>query len=86
MKDIDLIVPHQTSKLGFRMLKSLNNGNNQNIVNQLEKYGNCIAASIPIALVSSIQDQKLNEGETCFLVGTAAGITVSGMLFKYSKI
>lgn len=86
MKDIDLIVPHQTSKLGFRMLKSLNNGNNQNIVNQLEQYGNCIAASIPIALVSSIQDQKLNEGETCFLVGTAAGITVSGMLFKYSKI
>jgi 3-oxoacyl-[acyl-carrier-protein] synthase-3 len=85
LKNIDLIVPHQASKLGLRMLTVLNKGNSQNIVDQLENHGNCIAASIPIALVSSIEEKKLKEGDTCFLIGTAAGITISGLLFKYSK-
>lgn len=85
MQDVSLIVPHQASKLGHKMLISLNNGHSENIVDQLEDYGNCIAASIPITLVNSIQNNRLKEGENCFLLGTAAGITISGLLFKYSK-
>lgn len=84
--DIDLIVPHQASKLGLKMLMKLNNNNDANIVNQLASYGNCIAASIPLALVTSIQDGNLKEGQSCFLIGTAAGITISGLLFKYGRL
>ena len=67
------------------MLIGLNKNNSANIVDQLENHGNCIAASIPIALVSSIENKTLKEGDTCFLIGTAAGMTISGLLFKYSK-
>lgn len=86
LQDVNLIVPHQASKLGIRMLIGLNKNNSTNIVDQLENHGNCIAASIPIALVSSIENKTLKEGDTCFLLGTAAGMTIGGLLFKYSKL
>ncbi len=85
MQDVNLIVPHQASKLGLKLLTRLNQGNSENIVDQLKDHGNCIAASIPMALVTSIKNNTLKEGDTCFLLGTAAGITISGLLFKYSK-
>lgn len=86
LHNVSLIIPHQASKMGIRMLATLNNGNTNNIVDQLENHGNCIAASIPIALVTSIENKTLKEGDTCFLLGTAAGITIGGLLFKYSRL
>ena len=68
------------------MLISLNEGYTENIVDQLENHGNCIAASIPLALVNSIKNNSLKEGEICLLIGTAAGITISSLLFKYTKL
>ncbi|UTW60568.1 beta-ketoacyl-ACP synthase III [bacterium SCSIO 12741] len=85
LPDVDLIVPHQASKLGLRMLASLNNGSSHNIFDHLAHHGNCIAASIPIALVTSIKNQRLKEGDTCFLLGTAAGVSIGGLLFKYTR-
>ncbi len=85
LQDIDLIIPHQASKLGMRMLIGMNKNNAKNIVDQLENHGNCIAASIPMALATSIDNKTLKEGDTCFLLGTAAGMTISGLLFTYSK-
>lgn len=84
--EVNLIVPHQASKLGLKILKSMNVVNPGVIVDNLETHGNCIAASIPIALATSIRDNRLREGDTCFLLGTAAGLTISGLLFKYSAI
>lgn len=80
-----LIIPHQASKLGIRMLTSINKGNSENIADYLEDYGNCIAASIPLALVDSIKNKTLKNGDTSFLIGTAAGVTITGLLLKYSK-
>lgn len=85
MKDIDTIAPHQASKNGLRMLTHLNNGETNNIVNNLSTQGNCIAASIPLALYSAIKEDKLTNGKTILLLGTAAGLSVCGMLLKYSK-
>ena len=85
LPEVDLIVPHQASKLALKMLTTFNNGSENNIFNHLANHGNCIGASIPIALVSSIESGRLREGNTCLLLGTAAGITIGGLLFKYDK-
>ncbi|MFK8102661.1 MAG: 3-oxoacyl-[acyl-carrier-protein] synthase III C-terminal domain-containing protein, partial [Saprospiraceae bacterium] len=82
---IDWIIPHQASKMGMRLITALNGDNSKNIFNQLSKYGNCIAASIPLSLVLSIKQKKLKEGGTCMLIGTAAGMSISGMLLKYKS-
>jgi len=85
MKDLDIIVPHQASKNGLRLLTHLNNGETKNIINNLANQGNCIAASIPLALYSAIKSGKLTEGQSCMIVGTAAGLSFCGMILKYSK-
>lgn len=85
LSEVSLIIPHQASKLGMKLLSHLNSNKMDNVVNQLNQYGNCIAASIPLALVTSIEDGKLQEGDRCFLIGTAAGLTISGLLFVYGK-
>ncbi len=84
LQDVDWIVPHQASKLGLRMLCGLNGIEENKVINQLADYGNCIAASIPLALITSIEQGRVKENDTCFLIGTAAGMSISGLLFKYT--
>ena len=85
MSDVDWIVPHQASKAGHKLLVSINGNREDNISNQLSEFGNCIAASIPLALVSSIKSGELKDGDSCLLIGTAAGMSISTLLFKYSS-
>jgi len=85
MQDIDLIIPHQTSKNGFKLLAHINSGSTKNIINNLDTQGNCIAASIPLALYTAIKSGRLTDGQTCMIAGTAAGLSFCGMVLKYSK-
>jgi 3-oxoacyl-[acyl-carrier-protein] synthase-3 len=86
LQDVNLIVLYKESKLGNRMLIGLNKNNSANLVVQLENHGNYIAASQPIALVSSIESKTFKEGDTCFPLGAAARMTIGGLLFKFSKL
>jgi len=85
LEDIDFIIPHQASKLGLRLFaEHTKKYEKQNTVTgQLEKYGNCISASIPLAFVESVADGSIKRGDTCLLCGTAAGVSIGGVLIKY---
>jgi len=84
LETTDWIVPHQTSKVGMEMLGKIN-GSCSNIVNLLPVYGNCIAASIPLALVTQIQKGVIKENQLCMMVGMAAGLSIGGCLIKYVR-
>ncbi|MEQ8415599.1 MAG: ketoacyl-ACP synthase III [Imperialibacter sp.] len=81
--EVDLIIPHQASKSGLMLLDSLLGGKKDKVVNNLANYGNCIAASIPLALTEAIETRRLKKGDSCLLIGTAAGFSVGGLLFKF---
>ncbi|WP_339795099.1 ketoacyl-ACP synthase III [uncultured Imperialibacter sp.] len=83
IREVDLIIPHQASKSGLLLLDSLLDGNTDKVVNNLASYGNCIAASIPLALTEAIESGRLKRGDSCLLIGTAAGFSVGGLLFKF---
>lgn len=85
LPQIEWIIPHQASKMGFKILYGLEGLEKNKVVNQLKEYGNCIAASIPLVLVNQIESGRLKNGEHCLLIGTAAGMNISSLLFKYSK-
>ena len=80
---IDCIIPHQASKNGLKILYQLPGIPQERIVNHLAEYGNCIAASIPVALYHALKDERLKKGQTCLIAGTAAGMSITGLLFKY---
>jgi len=85
LEDIDFLIPHQASKLGLRLFEEHTKGykKENTVTGQLEKYGNCIAASIPLAFVESVENGNIKRGDTCLLCGTAAGVSIGGVLIKY---
>lgn len=79
---VDHIIPHQASKVGNSILTKLYPIATK-VKNNLLHYGNCIAASIPLVLHDAIENGEIQSGDTCLLIGTAAGFSIGGLLFRY---
>lgn len=80
--DIDLLVPHQANlrinefvaqKLGIPPEKVYNN---------IQRYGNTTAGSIPIALNEAIQEGKAKKGDTVMLAAFGSGFTWASCVLK----
>ncbi|MCZ6603219.1 MAG: ketoacyl-ACP synthase III [Planctomycetota bacterium] len=80
--DIDLVVPHQPSGPGLRLLQRLGFPKDR-VVEIVEEYGNCVAASLPMALATAVVENRLFDGANVLLVGTSAGVSVAGMLLRW---
>ncbi len=82
MLDIDIVVPHQASKVGLMMLERFG-WQDDKIIKTIEKYGNCVAASIPISLYEGVRDGRIQRGNKILLVGTGAGLSIGGMTLTF---
>lgn len=81
-EDVDVVVPHQASgpaldalvRLGFPAERT---------VRIIERYGNCIAASLPMALAVADAEGRIARGQHVLLLGTGAGLSVAGALIRW---
>jgi 3-oxoacyl-[acyl-carrier-protein] synthase-3 len=82
--DVDLFVSHQANRriitaaadrLGFPESK---------VIINLEMYGNTTAATIPLALVDAVKQQRLKRGDLVLLASVGAGFTVGAVLLRWS--
>jgi len=80
--DIDVVVPHQASRVGLLMLEKFG-WPSEKIMHTLEWLGNCVAASIPVTLYDSIHNQKIQRGQKVLLAGTGAGLSIGGIILTY---
>ena len=81
--DIDLIIPHQASKIGVHLFYRMYPFSERQFFGNLATHGNCIAASIPMSLHDAIETGKLKRGQTCLICGTSAGFSIGAALFRY---
>lgn len=82
--DIDCVVPHQAN---MRIIDSLGERlgvPKEKFVNNLVRYGNTSAASIPIALTEAVRLGKLKKGDYLLLIAFGAGLTWGASLIKWS--
>jgi 3-oxoacyl-[acyl-carrier-protein] synthase-3 len=82
LASIDLVVPHQASKLaldGHRLAGIPED----RVVRTLDHLGNCVGASIPMTLYEAIQQGRLQRGDRLLVVGTGAGLTLGGVVLTY---
>lgn len=49
----------------------------------LERFGNCVAASIPLTLCQAVQAGKVQRGDEVLLVGTGAGLSIGGAILTF---
>lgn len=78
--DIDAVVPHQASHLGMRHLAERLRIPASQIVDIYATHGNQVAASIPTALHEAFVTGRAQRGQRLMLIGTAAGVSVGGMI------
>jgi 3-oxoacyl-[acyl-carrier-protein] synthase-3 len=83
MPEIDLLIPHQASKIALQRARRLFRLREDQIMSHLETHGNCIAASIPMALHDAIAEGRIQRGSRVCLLGTAAGLSIGGLVFIY---
>lgn len=81
--DVAVVIPHQASAVGLAFLKKQLTRRGTRIVDILAHRGNQVSVSLPTALHHAIDGGDLRRGETALLVGTAAGVSFSGLLFRY---
>jgi 3-oxoacyl-[acyl-carrier-protein] synthase-3 len=82
LMDIDVVVPHQASKVGLLMLTRFG-WPEQKIMHTLETLGNCVAASIPVTLYQAVRDGNLQRGHKLLIAGTGAGLSIGGLVLTY---
>lgn len=81
--DIDLLVPHQANlRISQFVQKTLGLADNQ-VFNNIQKYGNTTAASVPIALSEAWEAGKIKDGDLICLAAFGAGFTWGSALIRW---
>jgi 3-oxoacyl-[acyl-carrier-protein] synthase III len=76
ISSIKALVPHQASGHGVKSISSRLGFTSAQVVLNLPLRGNCIAASIPLALTEVFESGRIQRGDRVLLAGTAAGLTL----------
>lgn len=81
--DISLLIPHQANlRIAQFVQKKLQLRDDQ-VYNNIQKYGNTTAASVPIALCEAWEMGKIKEGDLICLAAFGSGFTWGSALLKW---
>ena len=81
--DIDMLVPHQANlRISQYVQKKLGLREDQ-VFNNIQRYGNTTAASIPIALCEAWENGKIKTGDLVCLVAFGSGFTWASALIRW---
>ena len=80
--EIDVVVPHQTTDLGVRVYARFGFSEDR-IVNVVGEQGNCVAASVPLALATAHGQGRLQRGMKVLIIGTGAGLSLAGAVLRW---
>jgi 3-oxoacyl-[acyl-carrier-protein] synthase-3 len=84
VEDVSLLVPHQANVRIINAVAERINLSPQKIYMNLSQYGNCSAASIPIALDEAKKKGVLRKGDIVLLLAFGAGLTWGATLLRWS--
>ena len=80
---IDWLIPHQANIRIAQYVQQLLGLPDEKVFNNIYKYGNTTAASIPIALSEAIQEGKVKRGDLICLAAFGSGFTWGSVLLEY---
>jgi 3-oxoacyl-[acyl-carrier-protein] synthase-3 len=81
--DIDLLIPHQANLRIAQYVQQKLGLKDEQVYNNIQKYGNTTAASIPIALCEAWQNGKIQKGNLVCLAAFGSGFTWASALVKW---
>ncbi|MES1216726.1 MAG: beta-ketoacyl-ACP synthase III, partial [Bacteroidota bacterium] len=81
--DLKLLVPHQANLRISQFVQKKLRLNDDQVYNNIQKYGNTTAASIPIALCEAWENGKVKEGDLICLAAFGSGFTWASALLRW---
>jgi len=83
ISDIDLLIPHQANLRISQFVQKILKLENDQVYNNIQKYGNTTAASIPIALSEAWENGKVERGDLICLAAFGSGFTWASALIRW---
>ncbi len=81
--DVDWLVPHQANLRIIEAVAKKFEVNMDKVIVEIEKMGNCSAATIPICMDRAIRDGRITRGQNILLTAFGGGITSGSLLLRY---
>lgn len=81
--DLKLLVPHQANLRISQFVQQKLKLRDDQVYNNIQRYGNTTAASIPIALCEAWQEGRVNKGDLVCLAAFGSGFTWASALLKW---
>lgn len=81
--DIDLLVTHQANLRISQMVQHKLGLPDEKVFNNIQKYGNTTAASIPIALCEAWQEGRIKDGDLVCLAAFGSGFTWGSAILRW---
>ena len=82
--DIDAFIPHQANRRIIMASAERLGLKPENVVINIDRFGNTTAGTIPLAMDTARQEGKLKKGSLVMLASVGAGFTVSAALLRWA--
>jgi 3-oxoacyl-[acyl-carrier-protein] synthase-3 len=82
-EDIDMFIPHQANLRISQFIQKKLGLEDSQVHNNIQKYGNTTAASIPIALTEAWEEGKIKKGDLVVLAAFGSGFTWGSVIIRW---
>jgi 3-oxoacyl-[acyl-carrier-protein] synthase-3 len=83
VSDISMLIPHQANLRISQFIQQKFKLTDDQVFNNIQKYGNTTAASIPIALTEAWEQGKIKEGDLVVLAAFGSGFTWGSAIIRW---
>lgn len=83
IENLKMLIPHQANLRINQFVQRQMQLRDDQIFNNIEKYGNTTAASIPIALSEAVEQGKVQKGDLVCLAAFGSGFTWGSVLLRF---
>ena len=82
-EDINILIPHQANLRISQFVQHQFKLTDEQVFNNIMKYGNTTAASVPIALTEAVQQGKIKDGDLVVLAAFGSGFTWASAIIRW---
>jgi|WP_314753180.1 3-oxoacyl-[acyl-carrier-protein] synthase 3 len=82
-EDINMLIPHQANLRISQFVQHQFKLTDEQVFNNIMKYGNTTAASVPIALTEAVQQGKIKDGDLVVLAAFGSGFTWASAIIRW---
>jgi len=83
VRDIDMLIPHQANLRISQFIQNKFKLSDEQVYNNIQKFGNTTAASIPIALCEAWENNKIKEEDIVVLAAFGSGFTWASAVISW---